>query len=257
MQRFLCALFMSALLTAPLYAQTPLAQALPLLQKQNRTAAENQQILQLFRTAKDPDTVFAAGASLVKTPPAKVQEPALFNIVLRAGDGLKQTFAAVIITAMGSRHDELISVLQPALAGQDTVLRAYAAGAYGLLRPQDKTYTDDVVRLYAFDPAFAQRAMNSLTDSPSQLLTYLKQASAAPAASTRAAAAAWLGDQHTAACAKQLLKRAGKETDPAVTTQIATALAKNQPYTLTQTAGGLKKNYKTPKIFFTKRRKKR
>ena len=66
-----------ALTAQPLSAATALETALPLLQKNRRTAAENQQVLTVFRTAKDPDTVFAAGASLVKTPPAKAQEPAL------------------------------------------------------------------------------------------------------------------------------------------------------------------------------------
>ena len=67
------------LLTAALFAalnvsaQTSLQNALPLLQKNNRSASENQRVLDLFRTAKDPDTVFAAGASLVKTPPAKAK----------------------------------------------------------------------------------------------------------------------------------------------------------------------------------------
>ncbi len=92
-----------SLAAAPLEAKTALENALPLLQKNHRSLAENQQVLTVFRTAKDPDTVFAAGASLVKTPPAKAQEPALFNLIMRADDPLKQTFAAVIITAMGKR----------------------------------------------------------------------------------------------------------------------------------------------------------
>lgn len=247
MQKKFFLLTLSILLgTLFIHAATPLEQALPLLQKNNRTPAENQQVLQLFRTSSDPDTVFAAGASLVKTPPSKAQEPVLFNILLRSSNALKQTFAAVIITAMGSIHEELLSTLSQALSGQDTVLRAYAAGANALIDPSDKTHTDDVIRLYAFDPVLSQRALNALSDTPSQLFNFAKQASAAPDVSTRAAAVAWLGAQHSTQACNQLLKRAQQETDPTVSTQLATALAKNRDLTQAQTAKGLKKNYKTP-----------
>ena len=68
-------LLVAALFAAvPLSAQETLQKALPLLQKNTRTSAETQQVLQLFRSAKDPDTVFAAGASLVRIPPAPAQE---------------------------------------------------------------------------------------------------------------------------------------------------------------------------------------
>ena len=99
----------------PALAADSLQKTLPLLQKRRRTAAESHQVLTIFRTAKDPDTVFAAGASLVKTPPAKAQEPALFNLIIRPADPLKQTFAAVIITAMGQTHEELLPILEQAL----------------------------------------------------------------------------------------------------------------------------------------------
>lgn len=247
MQKKIFFLMLSIILSAlSLQAATPLEQALPLLQKNRRTAAENQQVLQLFRTSNDPDTIFAAGASLVKTPPLKVQEPVLFNILLRSSNPLKQTFAAVIITAMGSVHEELQPTLAQALSGKDTVLRAYAAGANAFINPSDKTHSDDVIRLYAFDPTFAQRALNALTDNPNQLFQFAKQASSAQDVSTRAAAVAWLGAQHSEQACKQLLKRAKKETDSAVSTQLATALAKNRDLTLAQTAEGLKQNYKTP-----------
>lgn len=229
-----------------LQAATPLEQALPLLQKNYRTPAENQQVLHLFRTTKDPDTIFAAGASLVKNPPAKAQEPVLFSVLLRSQNELKQTFAAVVITAMGSIHEELIPTLSQALTGKDAVLRAYAAGAYALIDPAEKKYTEDVIRLYAFDPSLSQRALNALTDNSTQLLKYVKQASQSTDDTTRAAAVAWLGSQHSPEAAKQLLKRAKKETVSTVCTQLATALAKNRDLTLQETAQGLKQNYQTP-----------
>ena len=65
-------LILSFCLTGVVQAATPTLQTvLPLLQKHQRTAAENQQVLSLFRTAKDPNIIFAAGASLVKIPPQK------------------------------------------------------------------------------------------------------------------------------------------------------------------------------------------
>ena len=230
-----------------LCAQTPLERALPLLQKNNRTAAENQYVLKLFRTSKDNDTIFAAGASLVKTPPAKGQEPALFSLLMRTSEHpLKQTFAAVIITAMGSSHEELTPILLEALAGKDTVLRAYAAGAYGLIHPEDTSYSNDIVRLYAFDPAFSQRALHALSSDSTQQLKLVKKAAQAQEPSTRAAAAAWLGNQHSQAAVDQLLKRTKKETDSAVSTQLATALAKNRALALDKTVAGLKTSYKKP-----------
>ena len=245
-KKFLISISSLMTLALSIHAATPLQQALPLLQKNNRTMTENQQVLQLFRTSNDPDTIFAAGASLVKTLPARIQEPVLYTVLLRSSNPLKQTFAAVIITAMGSIHEELVPTLLEALSGKDTVLRAYAAGAYALIDSTDKTHTDDIIRLYAFDPAFSQRALNALTEKQTQVLAFAKKASAAQDVSTRAAAAAWLGDQHSAQATKQLLKRTKKETDPNVSTQLATALAKNRDLALTETVAGLKQNYKTP-----------
>ena len=240
-------LLIAALLAAwPASAQTSLQNALPLLQKNTRTAAENQQVLQLFRSAKDPDTVFAAGASLVKIPPAKTMEPTLFNLILKSDDPLKQTFSAVIVTAMGSSHEELIPVLQEALTGKNDVLRAYAAGAYGIINPKDNTYVQNVVLLYIYDPDFAVRAMNLLADGAKTQLKYLKQASAAQDAQTRAAAASWLGTLHSEAAAKQLLKMAKTEDNADVQAALATALAANRTYTLQTVTKGLRQNYQTP-----------
>lgn len=234
------------LLSLSLHAATPLEQALPLLRKNNRTAAENQQVIQIFRTAKEAELVFAAGASLVKNPPAKIQEPVFFNVLLRSNDPLKQTFAAVIITAMGTVHEELLAVLTPALSSQDSVLRAYAAGAHALIDPSNKTYTEDVVRLYAFDPAFSQRALNVLAADPQQMFKLVKQASSSKDSATRAAAVAWLGNQHTSQAANWLVSLAKKETESSVSTQLATALAKNRELCLEAVRRGLKTNYKTP-----------
>lgn len=235
-----------ALTAQPLTAATALEKNLPLLQKTHRTAAENQQVLTVFRTAKDPDTVFAAGASLVKTPPAKVQEAALFNLVLRSDDPLKQTFAAVIITSMGHPYGELSPILQEALTGKDPALRAYAAGGQAFINPQDDSHASEIVRLYIFDPAFAQRAMNQIAQDSAQQTKFLKTASAAQDAQLRAAAAAWLGALHTQDAAKQLLKMAKTEKDSQVTVQIATGLAKNREATLDAAVKELRRNYNTP-----------
>lgn len=238
-----CAALLAAV-TAP--AQTSLQNALPLLQKNTRTAAETQQVLQLFRSAKDPDTVFAAGASLVKIPPSKTLEPALFNLILKSDDPLKQTFSAVIVTAMGSSYEELIPVLQEALNGKNALLRAYAAGAYGIINPEDKTYVQDVVLLYIYDPDFAVRAMNLLAKEAKDLFKYLKQSSSSQDPQTRAAAAAWLGTLHSEDAAKQLLKRAKTEDDPDVQAQLATGLAEDRAYTLETVVKGLRQDYKSP-----------
>lgn len=235
------------LAAAPCCAKTALETALPLLQKNNRSAAENQQVLTLFRTSKDANTVFAAGASLVKTPPPQTTEPALLNLVMRQEDPLKQTFAAVILTAMGRPHEELSPLLQEAVTGKDPALRAYAAGANALVNPQDKAYTAEIVRLYIFDPAFAKRAMNQIADDAKEQFKYLKTASSAVQdPQLRAAAAAWLGTLHTQDAAKQLLKMAKTEEDAQASAQIATGLAKNRDLTLAAAAKELRRDFNSP-----------
>jgi len=224
-------------------AASTLQEVMPLLQKNNRTAAENQTVLNLFRTSKNPEVVFAAGASLVKLPPASVQEPALFNIILRGQDGLKQTFAAVIITAMGSIHEELSPVLESALTGKDPALRAYAAAAYALINPKDTTHTEEIVRLYVFDPAFAARALNVITGTEKTPFNVLKKTSSSQEELVRAASAAWLGTLHTQQAAKLLLKMAKKESSSSVQATIATALAAQRENTLPAVSAGLRKNY--------------
>jgi hypothetical protein len=227
---------------SPLVAQN-LSGTLPLLQKNTRTAAENRKVLQIFRSAKDPDTIFAAGASLVKIPPTKEQEPAVMSLVLRQNEPLKSTFAAIIITAMGSHYEELLPLLENALGSKDDVLRAYTAGAYSILNPADKTYADEVVRLYIFDDKFSQRALHLLDETPEGQLKLLKKASVSTDAQIRAAAAMWLGNAHTDKANQILLKMAKTEKDASVQTQLATSLAKNQSEVLAETAKGLKKNY--------------
>lgn len=234
------------LAAAPCCAKTALETALPLLQKNHRSAAENQQVLNLFRTSKDANTVFAAGASLVKTTPSQAMEPALLNLVMRQEDPLKQTFSAVILTAMGRPHEELSPLLQEAVTGKDPALRAYAAGAYALVNPQDKTHAEEIVRLYIFDPAFAQRAMNQISDGAKEQFKLLKTAAANQDAQLRAAAAAWLGTLHTQDAAKQLLKMAKTESDAQVSTQIATGLAKNRDLTLASAAKELRRDFNSP-----------
>ena len=211
-------LFTALLAALPLSAQTTLQQALPLLQQNTRSAEQTQQVLQLFR---------------------------LFNLILKSDDPLKQAFSAVIVTAMGSSHEELIPILQETLNGKNDVLRSYAAGAYGIITPADKSYVQDVVLLYIYDPAFAVRAMNLLADDSKALFKYLKQASASTDPQTRAAAASWLGTLHSEDAAKQLLKMAKSEENTNVQAQLATALAANAANTQQTLVKGLRQNYKT------------
>lgn len=234
------------LLTAPLFAQTSLQQVLPLLQKPTRTAQETQQVLTLFRTSQDPNTVFAAGASLVRLPPPSTSEPVLVSQIMRQDDALKAAFSAVILTSMGSVYEELSPLLQDAMHTQDPVLRAYVAAAYGLINPEDKTHTKDIVRLYIFDEKFAQRALNLVAQTDPEQFNILKKCSASADPQLRASAIAWLGSLHTPEALAQLLKRAKKEDNPDVQTQLATALAANPDTVLEETLKGLSISYKKP-----------
>lgn len=246
MKKWLLVLSLMVYPAVPLPAQETLARVLPLLQKPAPTAQETQQIFHVFRTAKDPNVIFAAGASLVKNPPAKPYEPALFNQILSAQDPLKTTFSVIILTSMGAAYEEFIPLLQEALLSQDPVLRAYAAASYGLVNPTDRTYINDVVRLYIFDPAFAQRALNILSVDANSQWKVLAQASQDKDPQVRAAAAAWISNLHTPQALEQLLKRTQKEKEPTVQTQLAIALAANQEQSLPAAIDGLSTGYRKP-----------
>lgn len=233
----LCSLFC---LFANAWGQNSLEQVLPLLQASQRTPQQTEQVLSLFRTAKDPNLVFAAGASLVRITPGTSAQPVLLSQIIRGADPLKTAFSAIILTAMGAAYEELTPLTQDILQTQDPILRAYGAGAYALLNPQDKTYTTDVVRLFIFDARFAQRAMNQLATDNKTLVQLLKKQLSSTDPQLRGAAAAWLGVLHTPQATQLLLKRSAKETDPTVQTQLATALAKNAEEALPTLAKKLK-----------------
>lgn len=226
-------------------AEDSLNQILPLLQKSHRTQTENQQVLRLFRAATDPDVIFATGASLVKLPPAKTQETALFTTLLRSQDPLKQTFCAVIITAMGSIHEDLAPLLQQALQSQDPVLRAYAAAAHAILQPQQAQIAD-IVRLYIFDPNFAVRALNVTAGKNKSPFKYLKQASANADPQIRVAAATWLGTLHSSESAAVLLKMAKKAATAEEQAAVAQALAAQREKVFSSVVAGLRKKHTTP-----------
>lgn len=219
-----------------------LSASMPLLQAKTRTAAQNQQVLNLFAKSKNPNTVFAAGASLVRLPPPAAQEAKLLNIIIKDNDVLKKVFSAVILTAMGGVHQELSPLLQDAASSQDHAVRAYAASAYTVLNPQTDVYKNEIVNLYIYDPAFAQRVMNLISSGDKQTLKYLREAAKSEDAQVRAASAAWLGDMQNKDAAKQLLKMAKTELNPQAASAVASALAKNSQWTLQETA----KNLKTP-----------
>lgn len=227
----------------PLHAADSLSAVLPLLEAPTRTAAQNHQVLNLFATSKDASTIFASGASLVRIPPAKSNEAKLFNIILKTDNMLKKVFAAVIIVAMGGEHHELSPLLKDATASEDHALRAYAASAYTILNPQQTDYKEDIINLYIYDNAFAQRAMNLISADENQTFKYLKSAAKSPNAQVRGAVAAWLGDLQNKNAAKQLLKMAKGELSQEVINAIAMSLAKNEQWTLQQTAKGLKTRY--------------
>ena len=217
------------------------------MEAKTRTAAQNQQVLNLFSSSDDPNTVFAAGASLVRIPPAPAQEAKLLNIIIKDDNVLKKVFSAVILTAMGGVHEELSPLLQDAVASQDHAVRSYAASAYTILNPQTNTYANEIINLYIYDPAFAQRAMNLISSDEKQTLKFLKEASKADDGQVRAAAAQWLGNLQNEDAAKQLLKMAKTETSQQAASAIASALAKNSQWTLQDVSKGLKTRYTDPK----------
>lgn len=222
---------------------TTLAEMLPLLQAPTRTTEQNRQVLQVFISSKQPDIIFAAGASLVRIPPAAGQETRLVNLLMRNSLPLQKVFASIILIAMGDTDPALSPTLQEAIDSQDPVLRAYAASAYTILNPQNTAYREEIVQLYIYDPAFAQRAMNLTSSSEKQTFQILKAAAQSERAPVRAAAATWLGDLQTQKAAAYLLKMAKRETDDQVIAAIARSLAQNRTWTLPALTSLLKTNY--------------
>ncbi len=244
MKKRLFLLICSAVLLGQVaHAADSFSSVLPLLQAPTRTAVQNQAVLNLFNSAKDANTIFASGASLVRIPPAKAQEAKLLNIIIKSDNMLKKVFAAVILTAMGTEHTELSTLLQDGTFSEDRALRSYAAAAYTILNPQTDLYKEEIVNLYIYDPAFALRAMNLISDNEKQTLKYLKEASKSDIAQVRAAAASWLGDLQNENASKQLLKMAKSELDPQAINAIAISLAKNKQWTLNDCAKSLKTRY--------------
>ena len=243
MKKLFLLILSAVLMGSVAHAADSLSTVLPLLQAKTRTVAQNQQVLNLFNSAKDANTIFAAGASLVRIPPAKVQEAKLLNIIIKSDNMLKKVFAAVILTAMGTEHMELSSLLQDGTYSEDRALRSYAAAAYTILNPETTSYKAEIVNLYIYDPAFALRAMNLISQNEKQTLKYLKEASKSDVAQVRAAAASWLGDLQSENAAKQLLKMAKSELDPQAINAVAISLAKNKQWTLSECAKSLKTRY--------------
>ena len=233
---FLCSIFSFA------WAQD-LDKVMPLLQAKRHTPAQSQQVINLFVSAKNANVIFAAGASLVRLPPPPSQEAKLYNLFIKDAHPLKKVFAAVILTAMGTEHEELSPLLQEATASQDAAVRAYAAGAYTILNPEQSSYVNDIVNLYIYDPALAQRAMHLIAPTNSKVFQYLKQAASSPQAQVRAAAAAWMGDLQTKKAAKYLLQMAKTEVNTEVSSALAAALAKNRSWTLDTVADRLKTHH--------------
>lgn len=236
-------LLVASILALSAAAQVPSSGLAALFQQPYRSPQQTQQVLQIFRSARDADTVFAAGASLVKILPAPSDEPALLSTLVQNTDPLKTAFAAIILTSMGSVYEELTPILQETVQTKDPLLRAYGAGAYALVHPEDTTHTSDIIRLFTLDEPLAQRAMNWVAKTSRQQLSFLKKSASDTDPHVRAAAAAWLGTLHTQEAVNVLLKRARKETDPSVQTQLATALAKTPDLSLSPTAKGLKTPY--------------
>ena len=159
---------------------------------------------------------------------------------------MKKVFATVILTAMGNNYEEFLPMLADSAHSQDNALSAYAATAYTIIYPQSTEYADQVVNMYIYDEAFAQRAMNLISNGDKQTVKYLKQAALSSNVKVRAAAAEWLGDLQTKEAAKFLLKRAKKELESEAGSAVALALAKNSGYTLEETLKNLRQDYDTP-----------
>ncbi len=208
-------------------AQTTLEEILPLLQKQDKTTLEVENIANTFVMSKDPNLTFASGAALVQSPPSKESAMRFLNLIISSQDGLKKIFSSVILVAMDQKYIELLAMLEDAVKSQDPMIRAYAATACIIIDPQRTDLADQAFALYPFSKAFALKAFNSIYPKPEKIISGAKKASASSSYLTRSGAAEVLGDLGSEKEQKTLFKMLKKEDNTMATSAIARAIARH------------------------------
>ncbi|WP_428897922.1 HEAT repeat-containing protein [Parelusimicrobium proximum] len=206
-----------------------LKSALPLLQKQNKTMTDVENILNLFLSSRDEDVVFAAGAALASAPPTGASEGRLLNVLISSDDGLKKIFASVILTAMGRSYPELNIILEEGIKSKDNILHGYSCASYIIInghKPEQKDCVYYALGLFPYDKTFALSSLMSVYKKNESVYNFVRKAGSYDSAFVRAAAAQMMGDSGTEKDLDTLAKMLKKEKDPEVLGAVAQGLAK-------------------------------
>ncbi|MDR0291969.1 MAG: HEAT repeat domain-containing protein [Elusimicrobium sp.] len=216
-----------------------------------RTDADFADAVNLFSKTKDNESIFAAAAALADCPPPKNYAGNFYDMVISSDEhGLRQFFAAVILTSMSADNKELLPSLQDAyLSAKDPALKAYAAAALAVLNPSDKTKSDDVVSLYSYDKIFALKAVNYLYPNDKKIISALKNAAGGKDVNVRKGAAQMLGTFINEESAKILFKMLEKEQDAVVSSATAFSISRMPKYAAADIKKCLKIKYSSRPAF--------
>jgi len=173
------------------------SQAVSSLRKSNNLKGVIHLLIDVFVNSKDPQTVFTAATALISAPEESIafQKDFINELTSPVAPDYKKTLAAVVLIAAEEANGSYTAFLEPALNAKDKALEAYACGAYSLLVPgTSEKYLNPIIRLYAFDKTFAQKAFASTGLSQSVLNARLVEDYYSQEQALRLAAIEWIGD---------------------------------------------------------------
>lgn len=187
------------------------------------------QVMNIFTTDKNPQTVFSAAAALISASlDLAPYEERLLNVLTSQAEDYKKTLTVVILSSMGAIGEGYSPFLNPALNAKDPVLQAYACSAYAILMPGtlDK-YLNQIIMLYSFDKTLAKKAFDSTGLKNKTLNGKLKEDINNPDETIRLSAIEWIGDLGDKKLLNALLTVPAKYADAATLSAAANALSKN------------------------------
>ncbi|MDR0953259.1 MAG: hypothetical protein LBM71_03610 [Elusimicrobiota bacterium] len=169
------------------------------LRKSGNIAAVFPEMMQIFKTSKDPGQVFTAAAALISSPSdlPPYQHQLLNLLSSPQAQDYKKTLAAIALIVIGGANtSDYTPFLTPALNAEDAALQAYACGAATLAgQSLGGQYLNQIIQLYTFDKTFAQNAFAKTGLKDSALNAKLKENLKSQSEPLRLAAIEWIGEK--------------------------------------------------------------
>jgi len=219
------------------------------LRKSGNISAASAMMLQVLQTTKNPRMAFSAAAALISIPEQAAYHEDIYFALLTSPlqPDYKKTLAGIILASLESSGEDYIPYLLPALKAQDLVLQSYACAAYTLADPQAQdTCLQQIIRLYTFDKAFAQKAFAATGLKEKALAPALKSALKNPEESLRISAIEWISDIADPKLLEAVLDTTYNIKDILTLSAAANALAANYNITSAALKKALKKDPSTP-----------